>query len=78
MTEEVRQLATLSQIETVIRCKHCNTEVIPVLNLRDNDFQLSCDKCKVTEYYERFEIDKSRKHFKQELYLAGVLIRSYG
>jgi Zn finger protein HypA/HybF involved in hydrogenase expression len=77
MTEEVSQLPILRQIETVIRCKHCNTEVIPALNLRDNDFQLSCDKCKVTEYYQKFEIDKSRKHFKKELYLAGVLMRSY-
>jgi hypothetical protein len=63
--------------ETVHRCKECNTKVIPVLNIRDNDIQLTCDKCRVTEYFQRTAIGDMRKHFKTELYLAGVLLRSY-
>lgn len=77
MNEEIRKLPIIGSTETVHRCKECNTEVIPVCNWRDNDIQLSCDKCRVTEFLPRSEIGDMRKHFKTEIYLAGVLMRTY-
>ncbi len=77
MTEYIRKSPVLGQTETVHRCKECNTEVIPCYNVRDNDYQLTCDKCCVTEFLPRENIGDMRKHFKTEVYLAGVLMRSY-
>jgi hypothetical protein len=77
MTNEIRNLPMIGQTEIVHRCKECMTEVIPVIDIRDNDIQLSCDKCRTTEFFPRSEIGDMRKHFQTEIYLAGVLIRTY-
>ena len=70
------KLPVLGQIETVYRCKECLSEVIPVINLRDNDIQVSCEKCKVTEFISRANEEIFFKHFRMDMYLAGVLLRT--
>lgn len=77
MTECVRKLPIVGQTETVHRCKECMTKVIPTWNVRDNDIQLTCDKCRITEFIPAPAIEDMRKHFQTEVYLAGVLIRTY-